>query len=123
MAILHAAHFQRVVKYISNLTIPSPHFSHTKVKLGVISTYVRAASTPWVLLALVSLLVNVGGMVGTNIWLSAWSNDAARSVNGTETVDVGVRLGVYSALGMTQSKYGYVEYAMGQRLGSYVWLK
>lgn len=60
------------------------------------------------------LLVTQVAWLGNNIWLADWSNDASKFVNNTNTssnetavepvMSVGLRLGVYAAIGMCQGK-------------------
>ena len=52
---------------------------------------------------IVLYLINYAANVGANVWLSDWSNDVP--VNGTmDPEQRDMRLGVYTALGMTQGK-------------------
>ena len=74
------------------------------VKLAVIKSYVRAASSKFAVMLGVSLAFFIASQSFTNIWLSWWSND--RPVNGTQDRDLlNLRLGVYGAMGAAQSKY------------------
>lgn len=61
-----------------------------------------------IFLSISTVLLNMvfqGFSIGSNIWLSAWSNDNEIVVNGTQDTDRrDMYLGVYGALGIGQGK-------------------
>ncbi|KAI5710680.1 hypothetical protein M8J75_010653 [Diaphorina citri] len=73
------------------------------VKWQVYLHYLKSIGLP---LSMAAILLNIafqGFAIGSNIWLSVWSEDKSTIVNGTQ--DVGKRdlyLGVYGALGLGQ---------------------
>ena len=76
------------------------------VKLAVIKSYVRAASTKFAIICVLSLAMFIATQTFTNIWLSWWSNDQIPMNSTVPDRDLlNLRLGVYGALGVAQSKY------------------
>uniref|UniRef100_A0A4W3JNK8 ATP-binding cassette, sub-family C (CFTR/MRP), member 3 n=1 Tax=Callorhinchus milii TaxID=7868 RepID=A0A4W3JNK8_CALMI len=72
------------------------------VKLAVFWVYVKAVG-PWVAVVICLLYCcQNAAAIGTNIWLSDWTNDATQSTNTTRSRHR--RVGVYAALGLTQGK-------------------
>uniref|UniRef100_A0A4W3JBM4 ATP-binding cassette, sub-family C (CFTR/MRP), member 3 n=1 Tax=Callorhinchus milii TaxID=7868 RepID=A0A4W3JBM4_CALMI len=70
------------------------------VKLAVFWVYVKAVG-PWVAVVICLLYCcQNAAAIGTNIWLSDWTNDATQSTNTTRSRHR--RVGVYAALGLTQ---------------------
>uniref|UniRef100_A0A4W3JJU3 ATP-binding cassette, sub-family C (CFTR/MRP), member 3 n=1 Tax=Callorhinchus milii TaxID=7868 RepID=A0A4W3JJU3_CALMI len=73
-----------------------------QVKLAVFWVYVKAVG-PWVAVVICLLYCcQNAAAIGTNIWLSDWTNDATQSTNTTRSRHR--RVGVYAALGLTQGK-------------------
>ncbi|CAH1794809.1 unnamed protein product, partial [Owenia fusiformis] len=77
-----------------------------RVKLKVFAAYMRSVGMIIsVLICLLYILNNVASIY-SNIWLSDWSNDAARQTNVTSQEEMNkhrdMRLGVYGALGFAQ---------------------
>ena len=75
-----------------------------QIRFAVVSAYAKAASMFWVVLSGLGLLCNVGGLVGNNIWLSFWSNDALKEASEAAGL-IDLRLGIYALLGMVQGEY------------------
>ncbi|XP_035694460.1 multidrug resistance-associated protein 1-like [Branchiostoma floridae] len=72
-----------------------------KVKASVYMAYVRSAGIVLPVLGVLGLTAQQAALVGSNFWLSDWSDDAV--VNGTQSAGQrNIRLGVYGALGMAQ---------------------
>ncbi|XP_078611217.1 multidrug resistance-associated protein 1-like [Branchiostoma floridae x Branchiostoma japonicum] len=72
-----------------------------KVKASVYMAYVRSAGIVLPVLGVLGVTAQQAALVGSNFWLSDWSDDAV--VNGTQSVEQrNVRLGVYGALGIAQ---------------------
>ena len=69
----------------------------------MIKAYATAASFFWTFIAVAGMAVYVGGQVGTNVWLSVWSNDVFLPRNKSEAL-VPERLGVYASLGCVQGQ-------------------
>lgn len=58
----------------------------------------------WVAMGYVGQYV---AFVGTNLWLSAWTNDAQHYLNQTYPVEQrDLRIGVFGALGVSQGEHG-----------------
>ncbi len=74
-----------------------------QIKFAVIKAYATAASFFWTFIAVAGMAVYVGGQVGTNVWLSVWSNDVFLPRNKSEAL-VPERLGVYASLGCVQGQ-------------------
>ncbi|XP_066905600.1 multidrug resistance-associated protein 1 [Halyomorpha halys] len=75
-----------------------------RVKWSVYSNYFQAVG--WFMFSTTAILsgVNQGMLVGSNLWLSSWSDDHSTMINGTQ--DIGKRnmyLGVYSLFGIGQT--------------------
>ncbi|XP_010127494.1 PREDICTED: canalicular multispecific organic anion transporter 1 [Chlamydotis macqueenii] len=75
-----------------------------KVKFSMYLRYLRAVGlwySFWVAMGYVGEYV---AFVGTNLWLSAWTDDAQRYLNQTYPVEQrDLRIGVFGALGMSQA--------------------
>ena len=72
-----------------------------QLQMHVITTYAKAASGKWVTIAFLGMLFNIGGNVGSSIWLSIWSNDALLPADeANELTDL--RIGIYALLGSVQ---------------------
>eukprot|EP00058_Branchiostoma_floridae_P004650 XP_002590138.1 hypothetical protein BRAFLDRAFT_90871 [Branchiostoma floridae] len=72
-----------------------------KVKASVYMAYVKSAGIVLPILGVLGVTAQQAALVGSNFWLSDWSDDAV--VNGTQSVEQrNVRLGVYGALGIAQ---------------------
>ena len=72
-----------------------------QVKLSVFVTYMKAVGIISCVCAALAYVCYMGFQVGTNIWLSVWSNDPI--VNGTQNRALtDLRLGVYGGLGLGQ---------------------
>jgi hypothetical protein len=75
-----------------------------QVKLTVFLTYMRAIGLPVAIAFLFFYILSTGAAVGSNFWLSAWSNDPL-PINGTVDTDLrDLRLGIYGLLGLTQGQ-------------------
>ncbi|KAL1454350.1 hypothetical protein WDU94_010619, partial [Cyamophila willieti] len=92
-----------VGKHIFDNVIGPTGLLKSKVKWHVYLHYLKSIGLP---LSIAAILLNVafqGFAIGSNIWLSVWSDDTSAAVNGTQ--DSGKRdfyLGVYAALGLGQ---------------------
>ncbi|XP_026679570.1 multidrug resistance-associated protein 1, partial [Diaphorina citri] len=92
-----------VGKHIFDNVIGPKGILKNKVKWQVYLHYLKSIGLP---LSMAAILLNIafqGFAIGSNIWLSVWSEDKSTIVNGTQ--DVGKRdlyLGVYGALGLGQ---------------------
>ncbi|KAM9010884.1 ATP-binding cassette sub-family C member 2 [Ara ararauna] len=77
-----------------------------KVKLSMYLRYLRAVGlwySFWVAMGYVGQYV---AYVGTNLWLSAWTDDAERYLNETYPVEQrDLRIGVFGALGVSQALF------------------
>uniref|UniRef100_A0A8B9GBF2 Canalicular multispecific organic anion transporter 1 n=1 Tax=Amazona collaria TaxID=241587 RepID=A0A8B9GBF2_9PSIT len=77
-----------------------------KVKLSMYLRYLRAVGlwySFWVAMGYVAQYV---AYVGTNLWLSAWTDDAERYLNETYPVEQrDLRIGVFGALGVSQALF------------------
>ncbi len=60
-------------------------------------------------MASLGLVLNVGGLVGNNIWLSIWSNDALGDPAEAQNL-VSLRLGIYALLGFVQGSGLHCHY-------------
>jgi hypothetical protein len=73
-----------------------------KVKMRVYAIYISSIgywlSTCFILVYIVSSACGVG----SNLWLADWSDQTAKNPAG---VNLGEKLGVYTALGMSQGRY------------------
>ncbi|XP_049833464.1 multidrug resistance-associated protein 1-like [Schistocerca gregaria] len=77
------------------------------VKWAVYSHYLKAVS---IFLSLATILFNVlyqAFSIGTNFWLSVWSNDADYIANTSDTTKRDLYLGIYGALGFGQAIVSY----------------
>ncbi|XP_048248325.1 multidrug resistance-associated protein 1-like isoform X3 [Haliotis rufescens] len=72
-----------------------------RVKLGVFMAYIKAIGPILSAIILLFYLLYNAASIGSNVWLSDWSNDAER-FNHTNTAQRDMRLGVYAALGFSQ---------------------
>ncbi|KAL1463596.1 hypothetical protein WDU94_015336 [Cyamophila willieti] len=92
-----------VGKHIFDNVIGPKGLLKSKVKWQVYLHYLKSIGLP---LSIAAILLNVafqGFAIGSNIWLSVWSDDTSAAQNGTQ--DAGKRdlyLGVYAALGLGQ---------------------
>uniref|UniRef100_A0A8B9G564 Canalicular multispecific organic anion transporter 1 n=1 Tax=Amazona collaria TaxID=241587 RepID=A0A8B9G564_9PSIT len=79
---------------------------HRRVKLSMYLRYLRAVGlwySFWVAMGYVAQYV---AYVGTNLWLSAWTDDAERYLNETYPVEQrDLRIGVFGALGVSQALF------------------
>ena len=75
--------------------------TYLQIKGHVIKAYLYAASLGWAFVACLGILLNVGGQVGNNIWLSEWSNDGLKNISEAAKL-TDMRLGVYAGLGIVQ---------------------
>ena len=56
---------------------------------------------------LFSMVLAACSEIAANIWLSMWSSDVKHNATSTKIDEPSVRIGVYSSLGVLQSKYSY----------------
>ena len=66
------------------------------------------------ILSFATILFNMvfqGFSIGSNVWLSVWSNDQSIGNNTQDTSKRDLYLGVYGALGAGQGKYCFVYIA------------
>uniref|UniRef100_A0A8C3KKJ8 Uncharacterized protein n=1 Tax=Calidris pygmaea TaxID=425635 RepID=A0A8C3KKJ8_9CHAR len=81
-----------------------------KVKFSMYLRYLRAVGlwySFWVAMGYVAQYV---AFVGTNLWLSAWTDDAQHYLNQTYPVEQrDLRIGVFGALGVSQGERGSTE--------------
>ena len=86
-----------------------------QVKLAVYQSYFRALSGAVVLGTFIFYVGYIGISVGTNIWLSVWSQDPV--VNGTQDASLtSLRLGVYGGLGGALTTVSFF-FSLGNRTG------
>ncbi len=70
----------------------------------MIFSYIKAGGLLSFMCLVVCHAAFIVAQVLTNIWLSAWTNDASSNSSSTLS-DRDLRLGVYGGLGLVQSKY------------------
>ncbi|XP_076338372.1 multidrug-Resistance like Protein 1 isoform X1 [Tachypleus tridentatus] len=73
-----------------------------EVKLSVYLTYFKSVGYLWVVAVVITYLAMQSFSVGSNIWLSAWSNDKPQEDGTQDTSQRNLRLGVYGTLGAGQ---------------------
>ena len=72
--------------------------------MSVFSSYIKACGVATFVAMMIFYLGYLATQVGSNIWLSEWSNDQP-TVNGTQDLALrDLRLGVYGGLGAGQGK-------------------
>ncbi|XP_076311435.1 multidrug resistance-associated protein 1-like isoform X2 [Tachypleus tridentatus] len=76
-----------------------------EVKLRVYINYFRAIGFSWVVLVLLTYIGQQAFSVGSNIWLSAWSNDDPLPDGTQDVQQKNLRLGIYGALGAGQAVF------------------
>ncbi|XP_030343631.1 canalicular multispecific organic anion transporter 1 [Strigops habroptila] len=75
-----------------------------KVKLSMYMRYLRAVGLWYSFWIAMGYVGQYAAYVGTNLWLSAWTDDAQRYLNQTYPVQQrDLRIGVFGALGMSQA--------------------
>ncbi|XP_065528068.1 ATP-binding cassette sub-family C member 2 isoform X2 [Lathamus discolor] len=77
-----------------------------KVKLSMYLRYLRAVGLWYSFWVAMGYVGQYAAFVGTNLWLSAWTDDAQRYLNETYPVEQrDLRIGVFGALGMSQALF------------------
>ncbi|XP_014382478.1 canalicular multispecific organic anion transporter 1, partial [Alligator sinensis] len=77
-----------------------------KVKLSVYMQYLRAIGWGFSACVFLSYVVQYAAFMGSNLWLSDWTNDALRYQNQTyPAAQRDLRIGVFGALGMAQAAF------------------
>ncbi|XP_048800530.1 ATP-binding cassette sub-family C member 2 [Lagopus muta] len=77
-----------------------------KVKFSMYMQYLRAVGFGFSFLVAMGFVGNYGAYVGTNLWLSAWTDDAEHYQNETYPVQQrDLRIGVFGALGISQALF------------------
>ncbi|KYO19509.1 hypothetical protein Y1Q_0020453 [Alligator mississippiensis] len=77
-----------------------------KVKLSVYMQYLRAIGWGFSTCVFLSYVVQYAAFMGSNLWLSDWTNDALRYQNQTyPAAQRDLRIGVFGALGMAQAAF------------------
>lgn len=80
-----------------------------QVKLSVYMQYLRAIGWGFSTCVFLSYVVQYAAFMGSNLWLSDWTNDALRYQNQTyPAAQRDLRIGVFGALGMAQGEPGAV---------------
>ncbi|KFM60296.1 Canalicular multispecific organic anion transporter 1, partial [Stegodyphus mimosarum] len=72
-----------------------------RVKAGVFWSYFSKATLPLIFLVLFSFSLFQGFEIGSNVWLSFWSNDQLLANGSQDTKLRNLRIGVYGALGLS----------------------
>ncbi|GAB6029961.1 hypothetical protein CHUAL_005656 [Chamberlinius hualienensis] len=74
-----------------------------EVKMSIYWYYIKSVGLTMVSITMMFNLLSHGCSIGSNLWLSAWSNDKP-NVNGTQDVGLrDLRLGIYGGLGFGQA--------------------
>ncbi|GMT31383.1 hypothetical protein PFISCL1PPCAC_22680, partial [Pristionchus fissidentatus] len=75
-----------------------------RVKYAIYYDYFKSMGMSLFLLFVTGMFISTGISMARNFWLSDWSNDNQRSVssNATQSMTVGVRLGVFAILGFSE---------------------
>ena len=71
------------------------------MKLQVVKDYVKAMSSAALVWMAIGYITQVATDLGSNIWLSKWSEDTS---NPDGAMNPNVRVGVYGGIGGAQSK-------------------
>ncbi|XP_035215523.1 multidrug resistance-associated protein 1-like isoform X2 [Stegodyphus dumicola] len=71
-----------------------------RVKAGVFWSYFRKATLPLIFLVVFGFSLFQGFEIGSNVWLSLWSNDQLLADGSQDTQLRNLRIGVYGALGL-----------------------
>ncbi|XP_058507568.1 canalicular multispecific organic anion transporter 1 [Solea solea] len=80
-----------------------------QVKMSVYLEYLRAMGWLYSVSALAFFILQLASTVGQNVWLSDWTNDAAKYVNETYPASVrDTRVGVFGALGVAQGVFVFI---------------
>ncbi|GMT26202.1 hypothetical protein PFISCL1PPCAC_17499, partial [Pristionchus fissidentatus] len=95
-------------KQVKPLSLPEKNVEAVevgKVKLDVWKSLIRAATLGYCIPFLAFYIAHFGFQVARNLWLSNWSDASTKSAGNNSinsSDDVGLRLGVYSALGLME---------------------
>lgn len=82
------------------------------VKWDVYKHYLKSIGIFLTAITLILNMVFQGFSIGSNVWLSYWSNDDELVVNNvTNTAKRDLYLGVYGALGIGQGKFVFYKFA------------
>uniref|UniRef100_A0A8C6JAU0 Canalicular multispecific organic anion transporter 1 n=1 Tax=Melopsittacus undulatus TaxID=13146 RepID=A0A8C6JAU0_MELUD len=91
---------------VVTMTLKREASIHRRVKFSMYLRYLRAVGlwySFWVAMGYVGQYV---AFVGTNLWLSAWTDDAQRYLNETYPLEQrDLRIGVFGALGVSQALF------------------
>uniref|UniRef100_A0A669Q1V6 ATP binding cassette subfamily C member 2 n=1 Tax=Phasianus colchicus TaxID=9054 RepID=A0A669Q1V6_PHACC len=96
---------------LSQSSLPSPLlpallFRRPGVKFSMYLRYLRAVGLGFSFCVAMSYVADYVAYVGTNLWLSAWTDDAERYQNETYPVQQrDLRIGVFGALGVSQALF------------------
>ncbi|XP_041599047.1 ATP-binding cassette sub-family C member 2 isoform X2 [Vulpes lagopus] len=77
-----------------------------KVKFSIYLKYLRAIGWYFIFLIIFAYVINSVAYIGSNLWLSAWTNDS-KAFNGTNypASQRDMRIGVYGVLGLAQGVF------------------
>lgn len=80
---------------------------HLQVKFSMYVQYLRAMGWTYSLVVFLMYFIQNVAFIGSNFWLSDWTNDADSSLLNNNSVRMGVdvRVGVFGALGVAQGKW------------------
>uniref|UniRef100_A0A8V5G8F5 Uncharacterized protein n=1 Tax=Melopsittacus undulatus TaxID=13146 RepID=A0A8V5G8F5_MELUD len=97
---------------VVTMTLKREASIHRRVKFSMYLRYLRAVGlwySFWVAMGYVGQYV---AFVGTNLWLSAWTDDAQRYLNETYPLEQrDLRIGVFGALGVSQGESLFLLFA------------
>ncbi|XP_010712893.1 canalicular multispecific organic anion transporter 1 [Meleagris gallopavo] len=87
-----------------------------KVKFSMYLRYLRAVGVGFSFCVAMSYVGDYVAYVGTNLWLSAWTDDAERYQNETYPVQQrDLRIGVFGALGVSQALFLFLATILSSR--------
>ena len=78
-----------------------------QISFGVFAIYLKSCGVLMSVVTIVFYIIYVATQVGTNIWLSEWSNDQPEPDGTQDTALRDLRLGVYGGLGGGQGKFNH----------------
>ena len=78
-----------------------------QISFGVFAVYLKSCGVLMSVVTIVFYIIYVATQVGTNIWLSEWSNDQPEPDGTQDTTLRNLRLGVYGGFGGGQGKFNH----------------